>query len=40
LLIGIDNLIYILIAISVLAISLPLLSADVRNMSYEDSPNN
>jgi MFS family permease len=39
LLIGIDNLIYILIAISVLAISLPLLSADVRNMSYEDSPN-
>jgi MFS family permease len=40
LLIGIDNLIYILIVISVLAISLPLLSADVRNMSYEDSPNN
>ena len=40
LLIGIDNLIYILVAISVLAISLPLLSADVRNMSYEDSPNN
>ena len=40
LLIGIDNLIYILIAISVLAISLPLLSADVRNMSYEDSSNN
>ena len=40
LLIGIDNLIYILIAISVLAISLPLLSSDVRNMSYEDSPNN
>jgi MFS family permease len=39
LLIGIDNLIYILIVISVLAISLPLLSADVRNMSYEDSPN-
>jgi len=39
LLIGIDNLIYILVAISVLAISLPLLSADVRNMSYEDSPN-
>ena len=39
LLIGIDNLIYILIAISVLAISLPLLSADVRNMSYEDSTN-
>jgi predicted MFS family arabinose efflux permease len=38
LLIGIDNLIYILIVISVLAISLPLLSADVRNMSYEDSP--
>ena len=40
LLIGIDNLIYILIVISVLAISLPLLSADVRNMSYEDSSNN
>lgn len=39
-LIGIDNLLYILIAISVLAISLPLLSADVRNMSYENSSTN
>jgi hypothetical protein len=38
-LIGIDNLIYILVAISVLAISLPQLSADVRNMSSDDSPN-
>lgn len=38
-LIGLDNVVYVLVGISILAISLPLLSADVRNMSYEDSPN-
>lgn len=35
-LIGIDNLLYVLVGITVAAISLPLLSKDVRNMSYED----
>jgi hypothetical protein len=35
---GRDNLLYLLAFISVAAIVLPLLSSEVRNMSFEDLP--
>jgi hypothetical protein len=36
-LLGIENFIYILAAITVFAIVLPLINSEVRNMSYEES---
>jgi hypothetical protein len=36
---GRENLLYLLAAITVVAIVLPLISREVRNMSFEDLPN-
>jgi tellurite resistance protein TehA-like permease len=38
-LMGRENLLYLLAAITVIAIVLPLISREVRNMSFEDLPN-